>query len=405
MNRNIFLILSAVTVIILLSIWVYLLFFSNTAPQTQQPVQGSGSYNEFDLGSDAASPSNQGGDDSEQNTTIDDNPNNYDPEILRQLTNRQVVGYNEVLYASTTALYFMESGVGHIYSINLQTGEEKRISATTIPDARQAAFSSDGKYFAVKIGEDTGPNNVLFGKINHGSTTVETTELANSVTEFQFTKEGTLLYANLTNTSVIGSEFDPINETAKVLFSTPFREASIVFTDSLSGPHYFYPKTSSLLESFVYEILDGKNTRLPADGYALSAAASSNLLLVTKRNQAQLVSDLYQKEGVVPVRLTRSFIPEKCLVSTELYCAGEKSDLNYNSTDEWLKGNINFADSLWSVRGDQAVELIDISAFSGRDVDVTNSSLGYESGDWYFKNKLDNTLWIFELSRLEEDSN
>lgn len=405
MNRNIFLILSAVTVIILLSIWVYLLFFSNQAQAPQEPVQGSGAFNEFDLGTDAANPLNQNNSDSEPDTTIGENPNNYDPEILRQLTTKNVIGYSEVLYASTTFVYFMESGVGHIYSIDLSTGEEKRISATTIPDAREADFSPNGEYVAVKVGKDTGPNDLFFGTLNLEDVTVETTKLANSVTDFSFTKDNVLLYANLTNTSVVANSFEPVSEVNEVLFVTPFREASVRFTDIVAGPHYFFPKTSSLLEGFVYQVIDGTTTRLPADGYGLSANASLELLLVSKREKANFVSDLFLQESKDPIRLSKSFIPEKCLINTVLYCAGSDTSLKYNATDEWLKGKTSFNDSLWSIREGEPVELIDISAFSGREVDVYESSLGYRSSDWYFKNKQDNALWIFELSRLTTDSN
>ena len=58
-------------------------------------------------------------------------------ERLRQLTVRPVAGAG----FSDTGIFYVEEGTGHVYHIDLATGEEKLLSGTTIPGARHALFS------------------------------------------------------------------------------------------------------------------------------------------------------------------------------------------------------------------------------------------------------------------------
>jgi hypothetical protein len=94
-------------------------------------------------------------------------------------------------------------------------------------------------------------------------------------------------------------------------------------------------------------------------------------------------------------------IPEKCVSSNEkLLCAQpDNRKLQYNSINRWLQGVESYADSLWMIDEEPEI-LIDITGFSGREVDVINGLVGTLSGDWYFQNKKDSSLWIYELSRL-----
>ncbi len=408
MNRNITLILSAVVVVILLAIWLYLMFFSTS--NTQDPIEGDGTFSEFsDLGEDAPS----GGEDvpsGEADYGSDATESEgYDPDILRQLTTKNVVGYREIEIASTTHIIFMESGVGHVYSINLETGEEARISATTIPNARAASFSSNGLVAAVKTGGSIGINPVSLAYIDLETNSLESTELElveAAVGQFEFTPNDELLYTTVNNSSVVARAFDLSSQSSETLFSTPFREAFVDFGSDIDGPHYFWPKTSHLLEGFVYKVSGGSFTRLPVDGFGLSANTFDELVLASYRDGSDLVTTLYNNTLSEPKLLETALIPDKCVASDKsLYCALPKNTtLQYKDIDQWFQGVESFTDNLWLISDESNQELIDITGHSGRNVDVKNGTIGNTSNDWYFQNKLDNTLWIYELSRLDQDN-
>ena len=131
MNRNITLILSTLVVVVLLAVWIYLMFFA--APKDQDLIEGSGTYSEFgEFGEDDPDGTGVASDDSDDRgfgaDTTDDGQ--YNPDILRQLTTKNVIGYREIDIASTTYVVYMESGVGHIYSINLGTAKNIKYTHT-----------------------------------------------------------------------------------------------------------------------------------------------------------------------------------------------------------------------------------------------------------------------------------
>jgi len=407
MNRNITLIISAVTVLILLCIWLYLMFFSNQTNTDLGPIEGSGSFAELgQVGNDA---SRLGDGDVRQGegegTNNDDEMmgEDYNPDILRQLTTRNVIGYREVTIASTTHVVFMESGVGHVYSINLETGVEERVSATTVPDARHAVFSSDGAMVAVKTGTNNGVNPILLGEIDYEEKTLSVDQVDEEVGEMTFTEDNNLIYTTITNNSVLGNVFNIKNETTAVIFDTLFREATVILGSTVAGPHYFFPKTNYTFEGFVYRVDEGRLTRLPVDGFGFTANMFGNTILASYRDKSDLVTIIYDQASEEKAELDVALLPDKCVGSDEnIYCAIPKNEtLRYDSINKWYQGVDLFTDSLWLV-GEDGEELIDITNHSGRNVDVVNGEIGEISSDWYFQNKGDHSLWIYELSEIAD---
>ena len=408
MNRNITLIVSAVVVVALLVIWLYLMFFAG--PRDQGPIEGSGTYSEFGgLGGDAEGPGpdTAGTDDREGGLIGGDNPDTeaYDPDRLRQLTTKNVAGYREVEIASTTHVIFMESGVGHIYSINLSNGAEERVSATTIPEARVAEFSSDGSVVAVKTGNSSGVNPVSLAYVDFENQSIVLEPIEEQVAEFSFSEEDVLMYGVVNNSSVAIKTYDSGDGVSTTLFSTPFREAAVKLGPTPEGPHYFWPKTSHLLEGFVYRVEGETFTRLPVDGFGLSANAFGDKVFASYRNQEELVSVMYEPTMEAPAELSAVFLPDKCVDGEfVIYCAGPRdANLQFKDIDGWYQGTESFSDSLWVViSAASSEELVYIAGESGRNVDVKNGAIGVETGSWYFQNKIDNTLWVYEVLRLDE---
>jgi hypothetical protein len=411
MNRNFTLILSTILVVVLLGIWIYLMFFADSASQDEETITESGEFAEFDSlqGGDLGDGSVMNGsgefgfeDEDGVGRTVPGEGGEWP--ILRQLTTRNVIGYQEVEIASTTSILFMESGVGHVYHIDLETGVETRVSATTIPDARRAVFSRNGEFVVVKTGEDTGPNPLWFGVLDRESRTVELVEIAEGVGSFTITPNDEVLYTTTTNNSAVASVFMVETQTSEILFSTPFREAVVLFGESVNANHYFLPRTSHLLEGFMYEVIGNTFNRLPLDGFGFTSTLVNTHLISSYRDQSALVSTQYNTETGEIAELATPVIPDKCVSSTDkLFCAQpDNRKLQYNSINRWLQGMESYADSLW-VLDKEPEMLINITSFSGREVDVINGLVGKLSGDWYFQNKKDQTLWIYELSRLPKE--
>ena len=411
MNRNITLILSAVLVVVLLGIWIYLVFFADRSTETEV-IEGSGEFAQFDnLGSDAPAPGPGPDSDSDGVENTDAGQTGFGngigpdgtPDILRQLTTKQVVGYTEVDIASTTYALFVESGVGHIYSINLSSGVEERVSATTIPDARAAAFSNDGSQVLVKTGNDTGYNPLSRAVIDPNTQSVELFAVADSVGTFRFTESGDILYTSVTNSSVVTELYDIETGDTKTVFTTPFREAVVELGATAAGPHIFYPKTSYELEGFVYLVEGGDLTRLPLDGFGLTAELVGDTVVATYRNLSELEAVAFDLATEEVLELETVVLADKCVTTNNtLLCAKQTGKtMRYDVINNWLRGTELFSDSLWELGSEAGVELINIMSQSGRQVDVINGLIGGESGDWYFQNKIDNSLWVYDVATEE----
>ena len=214
------------------------------------------------------------------------------------------------------------------------------------------------------------------------------------------TEAGNILYTSVTNSSVLARLYDSEAESTETVFETPFREATVDLNSTEAGPHIFYPKTSTVLESFVYEVTNGNLSRVPLDGYSFAAAVAGDTIIASSRTRSGMDTRQYDIETETTTNLSRVLVPEKCLATGgDLYCASETKDsINYQTLNQWFRGVEKFDDSLWHI-SETNTELVDIKDFSGRQVDVINGTIGAESSDWYFQNKNDNSLWIYELSR------
>ncbi len=396
MSRNYTIIISLVIIIILLGVLAYLHFYQATDTTPPDDV-----FSNLELDEAGTNQSNGGTTD---NSGFNDGFETGDDETLslRQLTTRNVVGFQEVALSTSSEpmVYIAEAGVGHIYKIDLEQGTETRISATTIPDTRQAAFSPDGAYVAIKTTESGGLGSLYLGKLETDGE-LRTSLISSNVSVFSLV-EDSLLYAvhNSGSVAVTARTLESGNE--KTLFSIPFREATVVMGTSKPGPHIAYPKTSSVLESFVYQYSNSKLERLPIEGYSLSAIPMLNGVIASAHKENNLSSMLYDATAKSSQVLPLVILPTKCLGHTAetIVCGYDKNTtMRFDTPERWLQGSLTFNDNLWLLNADSSPrQLIDIKYTSGRTVDVTDPAIGTFTNDLYFKNKVDQTLWWYDLS-------
>lgn len=401
MKRPIFIIIGAVIVFILLAIWVYMLFFGT-------PNEVSEQFADFEFGdttdpTTADVPPEQNGDDPVVNVT--------GPDPLRQLTTKPVIAYQEIRNGSSSPdrILYMEAGTGHIYSINKETGEEKRVSGTTIPLSQAGAISSDGGYIMVRSGAGRSSETIV-GHLSSTSDEVITTTMTEPVTDFTATKDGVFLYAVQNESSVVAKAYNPTNDQSEMLFTIPFREAAIAWGDTAADAHYVYPKASSELEGYLYRAENGQLTRLPISGYGLSAVGNNDYVIYSKRTGESYETFLYDVVNVSDKQLSRTLIPEKCRaiesVGHQFMCATEITDFSHNTPDMWYQGVTVYKDDLWQMDAALLVNslLVSPETESGRTLDMVGlqPTIG---GDIYFTNKTDQTLWLYETPETTTSNN
>ncbi len=392
MNKPIFIIIGAIIIFILVLVWAYLMFFGT--PKNMQDIFADLNFQE-NL------------EDVSINVVTEDTVVNVNRPALRQLTTRLVAGFREIDAPPTADLptiYYTEMGTGHIYAINLESGEETRISGTTVVGVNSASISPKGDYVAYGIANSSKNIKLLLGEISTSSDLVAE-EISTTIDKFWINDNGNeLLYTTREEIGLVAYSYNLANSTKRNVFSLPYHEALIQWGSTATAAHYVYPKPAYLFEGYLSEITGNKIKRLPVDGYGFSGLANKDIVAYSTLDRQDVKSYIYNKTNNThnPFPLQINFMPEKCIISknnNNLICAYDTTAKMAEFPDSWYQGVTSFKDSLWLVSGDalSAQFLVDTFTASNREIDITDLSIGSSERAVYFINKNDNTLWMYEL--------
>ena len=392
--KKTYLIIGGVTAILLLiAIWVYLLIYGTPKPVEQFFTDFTFSGTSDNTLVEPLLPL-------ETETQVDINTAK-----LRQLTTRPIIGMGEYTkkeeISKITYIRYAEAGTGHIYSINITTGEETRISNATVAGASRVQFSPNGQYAAIASGY-TNQNTITLVTFNTDSTAT-TKLLSQKMIDFNFSNNNELRYTEYSRSGQTGRSLNPATLVGSTLFTIPFQSATVVWSMETNTPNYVYPKTSVKLPGYLYVLNNGAINRLEVSGLGLSALASSVYIVTTQLfNNTPLSRSLNSKTGSV-TSLPIVVEPSKCAMSLTkaniMYCGNEQKEYGYEFPDNWYKGLVSFNDRLYEVdleRG-SATQLINPEATTGRQIDVIHMTPSENSRVLYFMNKNDNTLWMYEI--------
>lgn len=395
MKRTVFIVIGVSIICILVGVWSYFLFFSTPNPD-------GGAFANFNLGNT-----------NDPNVIIPTESEPTEPTVnvnslqqLRQLTTQPVAGFAEVQSSVSSApeVRYIEAGTGHVYSIDLETGIETRVSATTIPLTNAGVISPNGQYTLMQSGSGFGSEHIV-GIMSTTSDELRNFAITDTVTSFTATNENTFVYTTPVGNELVARSYNPNDNTIAELFRIPFRDATIAWGSSEVGPHYVYPHTTSRLEGYVYSYTDGVAAREPASGYGLSAVGSSAGFIYSEIENEEYNSYATSKltNTTNPAPLT--VIPEKCVFSeadpTTAVCGIALTDYSYQMPDPWYKGEVRMNDSLWEydIKNQSTRLLVSPENTTGRQLDVVRPQFGVSDTNLLFQNKIDQTLWIYEYNQ------
>jgi len=395
MQRTVFIIAGIAIVCVLVGVWVYFLFFAT-------PAEDGGVFANFNLGNttdpSVIIPA-------EPEPVVEPVVDVASPERLRQLTTQPVAGFAEVQLtaSSTPEIRYIEAGTGHIYAIDLTTGVEARVSATTIPLTRAGALTPNGQFALLQSGSGLGAEFVI-GALSPDSDQLRNFAIPQPITSFVATANNTFLYAVPEGNQLVAREYDPSTNTVQELFRVPFRDATVQWHHTAAGPHYVYPHTTSRLEGYVYSYLDGVATREPTSGYGLSAVGSSDGYIFSRVQNGEYNTFATNKTTGETNSAPLTIIPEKCAFTrtdaTVAVCGIALTDYSHLMPDPWYQGQMRLDDDLWvySVDEQSARLLVSPENATGRQLDIVHPQFGINDANLYFQNKVDQTLWVYEYN-------
>lgn len=392
MNKKFFIIGGLAVILLLLGVWVYLLVYG--APASSDDIFAN-------LGTEGEVAEEGAGN---PLPIVEEEPVvNVAASRLRQLTTGPVAGYKEVQVSTATPalLYYVEMGTGHVYTINTESGESIRVSATTFPQTLTAEISNNGRHYAFLGASATKSAPLTVGTLTTSTQSI-TKSYEGTATDVAFNDQSELYILSRTADSSSAVTYNLNSNSSTPLFTLPFLEALVEWGEVSSDSHIVYPKPASALEGQLYSVKNGVLNRLSVNGLGLTARISGGVILYNEIEGGRLTSHFYDSALEVSDPLDSPVLTEKCAPGPEsgmFICAQDRSKTTLRNQDTWYTGEISFSDSVWMLDGNTFTGelLFDGMEESGRQLDIIKLGLNSTREVLYFINKLDNTLWMYEL--------
>lgn len=393
MKKTLLITIGAVVITGIFALWVYLLVFGT-------PENATALFSDFGFANDSA-----------PERTIDPNRQLTDETalvdttstVLVQLTTRPVAGFTLSGYASSTEARYVEQGIGHVYDINLTTGIESRVLNKTFTAITDAVFAPDGQ--AVVLISNSKTNHATYLEEIKETSAIDH-ELPADAENIAFITNTDLRYTRKTAGGMSGYAYNLITQETQTLFSIPLSDAQVTWT---SRGTYVFSNPAPFLRGGLYTIENNTLYAVQKSKYAFSALIHPNgtsyIRTYADPNTGALNS--YFSDTVIEdeILLPLTVVPEKCtfdyINEYALWCGATPDIPNRTYQTDWYKGTHTSNDMLWylDTQTQEGYAKIDFLTYTGRTIDVDQMTIDPQGGYLLFTNKLDNTLWIYNIAR------
>ena len=388
MKKTLLITVAAIVVLIALFAWAYLMFIGT--PESVNDV-----FTNFGFGTDT----------SREVTIVDpiDTPDEValvdtTGEALRQLTTRPIAGFIAINASGTQHIRYAERGTGHIYSLDLTSGEERRLSGTTIPRVTTATFSETGQFVALQSLENN-VRDTFVGEIIETENKVSGTSLPPNTTNLLFV-DNEVFYTVANEFGSTVYSYNLITTSLQTRVTVPFTNIILSWNSDVL---HLYNQYTRLLEGSLYRITPDLSLEalLPGGFGFLAQVHQNEIVYTTITNNALITTRLNTTTGeevVLPILA----IPEKCSfdsgTSNLLWCASELDTSSLDYIEDWYKGTFSAQDYLWKIdlKVGEVVLISDLSIEASRQIDVRD--LQVQDDQLFFANKIDNTLWMYDVA-------
>jgi hypothetical protein len=187
--------------------------------------------------------------------------------------------------------------------------------------------------------------------------------------------------------------YDIEKASATELFNIPLRDVRVVWGEDI----YVYTIPTATQEGYVYKVVGNKLEYVTGGSYGLMVFDSSGGLAITRTLESETHTEILDKD----IFVFNALIPEKCVnTNISTVCAQPENTIAGSFPDDWYKGVISYSDSLWKINVElgESTLLSNLSVESGRNIDVVKIGATQAATMYYFINKNDNSLWLYDAS-------
>jgi hypothetical protein len=306
---------------------------------------------------------------------------------FQQLTARPVAGFSVL----DGVVRYVEQGTGHLFDIDLTSGQETRISNTSVPNVTEAVLSPDGEAVVLIGGVPTEPV-VTLGQRENGGLAI--TALPPTAADGTFTSTGTLAYTLSSRTETTGYRFDLATQQQQERFKVPF---SSVHTSYVAGEVFVTNAPAVELEGASFAV-SGTNIELDEEpAFGLATHYTTQWRLISYNQDNRLISEAVNRDTGTRTIFPIVMVPEKCVgLNADVYCAAPLEPVPYTYLTDWYQGRVRAVDALWRIiPGDGTAILLGAPEQAiGRPLDMTQLAIT-DSDGLFFVNRTDNTLWRY----------
>lgn len=397
--KKVLIIILIIIVLVLIGVWGYLMLYG-------VPEELPSFTDVLDNTSEPVTPGNFPDPVVVPDETFDDAPQNAEIiGVLSRLTERQVAGAVFTSENGTESVRYAERGTGHIYEIDAATGQEERVTITTIPRTTRVVFAPSGNRAVFTIEANGLQNESFIGTVvrdDAGSNTLEQDLLVAGASNFMFDAIGdTLFYTVSGPNGTVGYERDLKTDSETERFSIPLRDVVVIWDENRT---YAYPKPTSELSGGLYEINGNSLTRIGDDGNGLMAEVDASRIALSTTDEEGVRSRFMAGGTETPLAI--SMFPQKCdfssVSTTTLWCAAPLTATNDSLPDEWHQGVVSFDDIFWrvSTESGEAELIFFFSEETTTPIDAVDFATNEDDTYAFFKNKNDQTLWLIDLTQI-----
>lgn len=329
---------------------------------------------------------------------------------LRKIWSDPVAGAGILDTKAGTTVRHVEVATGYVYETELFSPNQNRISNVTMPLIYNAVWGNGNKSFIAQyLKGDNQSISTYSMSIKYGATTTEKAISGNALVSGISSVSvlgNNMFYLQISGTGSKGFIGAMDGQKMKQIWSSPLKEfiPQLVNSATVALTTKPYPYVSGFL--YTANTSTGSVKKILGDVPGLSDLVSpdaSEVLYLSQTDSAQMF--LYNTKDHSSAALTPATFPEKCVwskkISTVLYCAVPRENLDGGSLTSWYMGTVSFTDDIWKYDLKQNTSAIvgNLSDESGESIDVIKPLLS--DGEQYivFINKRDGSLWSLDLSK------
>lgn len=382
--------------LVILAVWAYLLLFG--APASVRNLVSNSGFSDLTTSEDAVPRGESTVVVSDETPTID-----TDSADINQLTTRPVAGFVATTTKGNLEVYYVERGTGHIFAIDLGTGNETRLSGKTFAKVVTAEFSPNAGTVVFGLEHNNTISYVVGVVPTSEDITFEGTPLPEGSEQVSLVG-GQIRYAMKQSDGLTGHRFDSKTGKHTKLFSIPLRDVRVLWS---LGDTLIVPRPAPFLTGAVYRINGSALEKVTESHYALTGTINAKGTAFVGSYfdpETDAFVTEYWSRDMPSVSIPSNIIPEKCaFVGTEsdrLVCASTwipERERTYLT--DWYKGIISADDQLWDIDPKERSSwlIADPEDVLGVPVDITGVAVFRPEGIALMKNKLTDALLVYYL--------